>query len=127
MGDDHGVLAGLHIFAVEDDPVARETLRDLFTYFGAHVTVADSARAALTKLRSAVPDVVVADIRLGDRTGVWLLRAAQAARCRAPFVAITAYDYDERQLRAVGFSDVVRKPLERERLFRAILAAAHAR
>lgn len=61
MGSDPEALSGLHIVVVEDDPNARSILRELFTYFGANVTVAASARDGLHRLRQVNPDVVVAD------------------------------------------------------------------
>jgi len=68
MGADLEILAGLHIMVVEDDTHARAILGDLFSYFGASVTLAISARDGLATLRQVDPDVVVADMRLGDHT-----------------------------------------------------------
>ena len=91
------------------------------------MTTAENARDALQKLRRIHPDVVMTDVRLRDRTALWLLREARKVRCLAPFVAITAYDYDERALRMEGFAALVRKPLDRERLIDAVLTAAKRR
>jgi PAS domain S-box-containing protein len=55
-------LAGVAILAVDDDADARELLRIAFQQAGAHVTVADSARAALAALEASAPDVLVSDI-----------------------------------------------------------------
>ena len=116
-------LSGLHIMVVEDDPNARAILGDLFTYFGAHVTLANNARDGLSTLRQVDPDVVVADMRLGDHSGAWLLREARKMSCRAAFVAVTAYDFEERALRAQGFSALLKKPLHRDPLLDAVTAA----
>ena len=124
MGADLAVLAAVHVFVVEDDANGRVILSDLLRYFGAEVTTADSARDALGKLRRIHPDVVVADVRLGDRNASWLLREARRIRCEAPFVAVTAYDYDERALRLEGFASLLHKPLDRQRLIDAVMTAA---
>jgi CheY-like chemotaxis protein len=124
MGADREALAGLHVVVVEDDDNARLLLRDLFQYFGANVTAADSARGALVRLRQVSPDVVVADMRLGGRNADWLLQEARKIGCKAPFVAVTAYDFDEQALLAQGFAAFLRKPLQRDRLVDTVVAAA---
>ena len=123
MGADLEALAGLHVMVVEDEPNARAILGDLFTYFGAHVTLATNARDGLQSLRQVDPDVVVADMRLGDHTGAWLLREARKISCKAAFVAVTAYDFEERALRAQGFTALLKKPLQREALLDAVVTA----
>jgi CheY-like chemotaxis protein len=127
MGRDPEALAGLHIVVVEDDARAREILGELLKYFGANVTLAGSARDGLATLREIEPDVVVADMRLGDHTASWLLREARKRSCRAPFVAVTAYDFEERTVRAQGFSALLRKPLRGEPLLEAVTTAATRR
>jgi CheY-like chemotaxis protein len=124
MGADLEMLAGLHIVVVEDDANARVILGDLFSYFGANVTLATSARDGLSTLRQVDPDVVVADMRLGAHTATWLIREARKISCKAPFVAVTAYDFEERTLRAQGFTALLRKPLRRDDLLEAVTAAA---
>ena len=116
-------LAGLHVMVVEDDPNARSILGDLFTYFGAHVTLANNAREGLSTLRQVDPDVVVADMRLGDHSAAWLLREARKMSCKAAFVAVTAYDFEERALRAQGFTALLKKPLHRDPLLEGVAAA----
>jgi len=127
MGSDPEALAGLRIVVVEDDGNARDIMRDLFKYFGASVTVATSARDGLRRLRQVDPDVVVADVRLGDHNAPWLLREARKIPCEAAFVAVTAYDFEERALRAQGFTALLRKPLHRDGLIDAVMTAARRR
>ena len=127
MGAEPGDLAGFHILVVEDDEKGRTILRDLLKYFGAYVTVANSAREGLARLRHVNPDVVIADVRLRDHNAPWLLRQARTRSCDAPFVAITGYDVEERTLRAQGFAALLRKPLDGDRLIDAVVRAARER
>ena len=127
MGAEPGDLAGLHILIVEDDRSARGILRDLFKYYGANVTVANSARHGLSRLRHLNPDVIVADVRLPDHHAPWLLREARTRFCDAPFVAVTGYDVEEASLRAQGFQALLRKPLDGDRLVAAVIAATRDR
>jgi two-component system response regulator RegA len=123
MSADLEALSGLHILVVEDDVNGRAILQDLFRYFGAHVTTAHNARDGLLKLRQFDPDIVVADMRLGDHNASWLLREARKISCQAAFVAVTAYDFEERALRAQGFAALLRKPLHRDALVTTVLSA----
>src|SRR5713101_4287299 len=117
-----GVLSGLHILIVEDNADAREILSSLLGYFGAFVTGAASAAQAVGMLRAATPDVVVTDIQLGDHNATWLVREARKIPSRAPFIAVSALDRDERRLEAQGFDAYLRKPLDHRRLVDTILA-----
>jgi CheY-like chemotaxis protein len=119
-----GALLGLDVLVVEDDAHARAILRDLFRFFGARVTVAATAREGLRALRQGAPDVVVADMRLPDHNATWLLREARTIPRTAPFIAVTAYTFEERTLRAQGFATLLRKPLSQDDLVNAVLAAA---
>ena len=127
MGMDTQALSGLHVMVVEDEANAREILGDLFTYFGANVTLATNAREGLATLRQIEPDVVVADMRLGDHTASWLLREARKMSCKSAFVAVTAYDFEERTVRAQGFAALLKKPLRRDPLLAAVTSAASRR
>jgi CheY-like chemotaxis protein len=123
MALDRGALSGIAIVFVDDDSNARTIVRDVLKYFGANVTAADSAGDALLKLRRVHPDVVIADMRLGDHSGSWLLREARNLACSAPFVAVSGYDFDERALRAEGFATSLRKPLNHASLIGAVLTS----
>jgi hypothetical protein len=66
-------------------------------------------------------------MRLGDHTASWLLREARKIPCEAAFVAVTAYDFEERALLAQGFTTLLRKPLHRDGLVDAVMTAAKRR
>jgi CheY-like chemotaxis protein len=85
------------------------------------------AKAAVAALQRFAPDVVVADMRLPDESGTWVLQQARALRNTAPFIAVSAFDLDERTLREAGFHACLRKPVEHADLVEAILRAAPAR
>ena len=116
------VLLGLHILVVEDNRDARAILRLLFDYYGALVTEATSGADAVRTLEHVVPDVVVADMLLGTEDGRLLLREARSRGFRAPFIAVSAQDFDADQLLADGFEAYMRKPIEHQRLIDTILA-----
>ena len=94
MGSPAGVLRGLHVFVVEDDRDAREILTTVLEYVGALVTAAPTAAEALRHLRATTPDVVLADMNLGRHDAGALLARARKAGTTAPFIVVSAADYD---------------------------------
>jgi two-component system response regulator MprA len=100
---------------------------DLLTYFGAIVSVAVRADAAVRVLRHLHPDVVLADVHLPDHDATWLLRRVRRRGVTAPFIAISGADFDEQQLTAQGFEAFLRKPIEHGRLVDTILAVVRPR
>lgn len=122
MGTRRGALTGIHILVAEDNEDAREILRTVLEYFGAVVTVVHNARAALRAMRAVVPDVVVADVRLGDRDAPWLVREARKLSVEAPFIAVSGLDYDDERIREHGFAAYLRKPVDHDRLIDTLLS-----
>ena len=78
-------LAGVHILVVDDDDDARHLIRTILVYCGALVTAVASASAALTTLRSVVPDVLLSDISMPEHDGYWLLAQVRALKASADF------------------------------------------
>jgi CheY-like chemotaxis protein len=117
------MLAGVYALVVDDNADARKILEALLMYFGAFVITASSAPDALRKLRQVRPNVVVCDVQLGDRDAMWLLGEARKRQATMPFIAISGLDYDEPTMGAAGFAAYLPKPVNQERLVRAIQVA----
>lgn len=119
-------LRGLHVMLVEDNPDARDIVRRVLEHCGAMVTVAETARAALRRLRAMPgrPHVLVSDIALPEQDGYWLLRQVRALGRLAtmPAIAITAHrhEYDREDTLAAGFQEYFQKPLDLVAFSRAI-------
>lgn len=73
-------MQGLRVLLVEDDPAVRDALERALVRFGCHVTSTDRARDALTALGASSFDVVLTDVQMPERDGLWLWRAATAQR-----------------------------------------------
>jgi ATP-binding cassette subfamily B protein len=118
-----GALTGVHVLVVEDDDDARNILDSVLTYLGAVVATASSAATALNILAQVKADVVICDVNLGDNNAIWLVRRAQQHQPGTPFIAISAQDYDEHEMRVAGFSAYLRKPVQQDMLVTRILGA----
>lgn len=86
------------VLFVEDEPALRISYE---RYFRGRfeMAFAGSGAAALTALDSAVPDVLILDMRLPDTDGVALLRRIRGDRPTLPVIVTTAYLSIEPQLR----------------------------
>jgi signal transduction histidine kinase/CheY-like chemotaxis protein len=103
---------GLQVLLVDDEAAFARAVRDLLTLQGHHVTVVDSAAAALHALDAERFDVVLTDYSLGEVTGAELAERL-AERGSAPFVVlVTGYatEIDDPSLLTRGVNAVLPKP-----------------
>jgi CheY-like chemotaxis protein len=110
-------LAGRRIVVVDDNADSRETLRMALEASGAFAIVIPSTERerAVSIVAAARPHAVLIDVAGGRRgRGVWLFTRIRAAAGLAdvPVVAITGHREREDDLRALGFSAVLTKPVE---------------
>jgi DNA-binding response OmpR family regulator len=109
-----GCLAGYRVLVVEDHADSRALLRIVLETYGARVSDAATATDALRLVETDRPHLVVTDIALPDRDGVWLLEQVRSATARASarVVAVTGYRDRREELVRRGFDLVFIKPLE---------------
>lgn len=119
-------LDGVQILLVDDEPDTREFQAFLLEQSGANVTAVASALEALQALEQFTPDVLVSDIGMAQMDGYMLM---QQIRSRPPHqggtiraIALTAYaaEIDQQRALQVGFQTHITKPVEPEKLVRAI-------
>jgi PAS domain S-box-containing protein len=118
-------LRKLRILVVEDDPDARALITRILSDAGAQVTEVGSADAAMARIRSETPDILVSDIGMPQLDGYQLLRNVRAAGFdaeRLPAVALTAFSrvQDRADALAAGFQTHLAKPVKAEALISAI-------
>jgi PAS domain S-box-containing protein len=110
-------LEGVHVFAVDDEPDARDLLRRVLEGQGAKVTSFASAEDALAALKTTKPTVLVCDIGMPKMDGYQLirtLRAEESRRERIPALALTAFARAEDRKRALvaGYQAHLAKPFD---------------
>ncbi len=123
-------LGGISVLAVDDDVDALMMVREILEAAGASVTTADSARAALSLLEVAAPDVLLADVGMPKMSGFELIaevRRSDNPRIREmPAAALTAYARSEDRANALrsGFQLHLAKPIDPGELMAAIASLA---
>ena len=110
-------LDGVHVFAVDDEPDARDLLRTVLEDQGAQVTSFASAEDALAALKTLKPTVLVCDVGMPKTDGYQLirkLRAEEARGDRIPALALTAFARAEDRKRSLiaGYQAHLAKPFD---------------
>lgn len=119
-------LPGTRVLVVDDEIDAAELLQELLEDAGAKVATATTARAALQKLRTFRPEVLVTDLGMPEVDGYGLLREIRKLSTdeggRTPAIALSAYTRREDAARAfsAGFQTHVPKPVDPEQLLRLV-------
>lgn len=116
------------ILVVDDEYWIRCTFNDFLKEKGYDVFVAGNYAEAIHLLDENDFDLVIADIILGDHTGIDLLRESKIRNPACPVVIITGYPEVETASEAVrlGAFDYIPKPVKKDALLRvANTALAH--
>ena len=123
-------LAGIKVLVVDDEPDARELIKQVLGECNANVIVASGASEALALVQSELPDVLVSDIGMPETDGYTLLGRVRALGAAAggnvPAIALTAFARSEDRTRALraGFLVHVSKPVEPEELVATVASVA---
>ena len=105
------------VLVIDDDPVARMTLRAILEDEGYSVTCAEDGRRGLEAFRKLSPDLVVTDIIMPEKEGIETIRELQSIWPEGPIIAISGggrtgnTDY-LRLARGMGANAVLMKPFE---------------
>ena len=116
----------MKVVIVDDEPPARDRLRQLLDDTGAHEVIGEAGNGheALAVVGREKPDVVLLDIRMPGMDGIETARHLNQAETPPAVVFTTAYDeyaIEAFEANAIGY---VLKPVRRERLEQALAQAA---
>jgi CheY-like chemotaxis protein len=108
------------ILVVDDDPSIRLLLRVIFESAGYAVTEAQHGRAALTRIETELPDVVVTDLKMPVMGGGALIEHLRSdpRSMHLPIVAVTA-DRNAKEV-ARKANAILRKPFHYSTLIETV-------
>jgi len=114
-----------HILVVDDELSMREVLEYMLTREGYMVTCAENGRKAVGLLEKKQYDLLLCDIRLGDISGLDVLRASKKSNQDTVVILISAYATTETAVEAMneGAYDYVPKPFNKDELMQTIAKA----
>ena len=119
MADAHSILV------VDDELSMRQFLEMLLSKKGYRVNLAKNGKQALGSIKQKKYDLVLTDIRLGDITGLDVLRAVKKEHPDTVVIMISAYSTTEIAVEAMneGAYDFVPKPFDNHELCATIAKA----
>ncbi len=108
------------VLLIDDDISLRNALNKILAYKGYSVTAVASYDEAIAELDVKGFDLIIADIILGGKTGIDVLREVNKRKLICPMIVITGAPSLETAAEAVrlGAYDYVPKPLSKEILLR---------
>ncbi|MGD8990640.1 MAG: sigma-54 dependent transcriptional regulator [Desulfobacterales bacterium] len=117
------------ILVVDDELSMRELLEYMLTSEGYGVTCAETGREAISLLEKEHFDLLLCDIRLGDITGLDVLRASRKQNPDNVVILISAYTTTETAVEAMneGAYDYVPKPFDKDELLATVAKALELR
>lgn len=126
-------LTGLRVLVVDDEADMRELAEFILKQHGADVSTAASAQAALLLLDRGAADVLISDIGMPEMDGYMLMRQVRRRSAtngaQIPAIALTAYagELDQKQALSAGFQQHLSKPVEPDKLVRAVAELLRSR
>ncbi|GLY25137.1 response regulator transcription factor [Micromonospora sp. NBRC 101691] len=115
------------VVVVDDQTLIRQGIRGLLAVAGIEVVgEADDGAAALDVVADTRPDVVLLDLRMPHRDGIWALRQLRDRGLDVPVLVLTTFDDDTLVLDALraGARGYLLKDVTLEQLTRAVKTLA---
>ena len=121
----------LRVFIVDDEPPARNRLRDLLNDCRPQLALdivgeAGNGREALEKLSETIADVVLLDIRMPQMDGIELAQHLNKLPTPPAIIFTTAFDTYAIKAFELHAIDYLLKPIRLKRLFEALTRAREA-
>lgn len=115
-------MSVLRVLTIDDEVLALRRLKLLLQTIPQvdHAGEANSCRDALAKIDSLKPDAVLLDIKMRDGTGFDVVEAVSQLPNSPAVIFVTAFDEFAVQAFDSAVADYLLKPVERDRLVRAL-------
>lgn len=124
------VLDGKRVLVADDEQVLRDTVRDVLTGYGCHVSAVCDGGAAIELISQQAFDLVLSDIRMPVKSGYEVFAAAKEANPDTPVILTTGFGYDPNhaiiRARREGLAAVLFKPFKVDQLLGEIRTAFQA-
>jgi DNA-binding NtrC family response regulator len=121
--------ASAHLLVVDDDPVTIDLLKEVLSKEGHDVSTALSGEEAIAQGMDTVFDIVITDVRMGEKDGMEVLRFFKKNAPDTTVIMITAFGSIETAIEAIreGAYDYISKPFKLDEIKFAIRRALEQR
>lgn len=115
---------GIRILVIEDNTINLLVADSLLTKKNAKITLANSGKEALERMKTAAFDLVLMDIQMPDLDGYQTSQLMRKQGIQIPIIALTAHStgMDTAVLHASGIDDFISKPFRPFDLYAKLLA-----
>ena len=122
-------VAGNKILIVDEQEEICALLSEYLQREGMIPIVAHSGAAALEKIRSEAPDLLIVDLKLPDMDGMQTMQAAKALDEDLPIIVATGFPNIREAVAAIraGAHDYLEKPLKHHEVLRVVFRALNER
>jgi two-component system response regulator AtoC len=106
--------ASAHLLVVDDDPITINLLKEVLSKEGHDVETALSGEEAIARGENHLFDIVITDVRMGDKDGMEVLRSFKRIAPETTVIMITAFGSIETAIEAIrqGAFDYISKPFK---------------
>jgi two-component system response regulator HydG len=110
------------ILVVDDESSLCEMMRIMLSKEGYEVDTEENGKAAVARLADRGYDLVIADLKMPEMTGLELLERAKEGNAELPFIVMTAFASVDTAIEALkkGASDYITKPFKVDEIKLAI-------
>lgn len=114
-------MSGL-LMVVDDDAVARQTMKDILTDEGYEVIVAEDGRRAAEELGQRLPQLLLTDLEMPELCGEALIEQVQANYPELPILVLTSRLVIDakREAARLGVRGYINKPIEIDHLLSVV-------
>ncbi|MEI8010878.1 MAG: response regulator [Candidatus Omnitrophota bacterium] len=111
------------LLIVDDELDVREFARNFFRKRGLDVSVASTCLEALQAIETTLPDLILLDIRMGENSGVDVLRELRRRNNPVKVVMVSGIEDEHivQETLAMGVLGFIHKPLILEELEKVVL------
>lgn len=115
------------ILLIDDDVLVAKTLSNLLTRKGYEVTVAHTADEAVTSSKNASFDLVISDIRMPGKSGIWAIgnvkETLESRGIHAAYLFITGFPEEDTPAHAIrlGVNKILFKPFDTDEFLGTIV------
>ena len=116
------------VLVIDDEESVRLTLKRALEEEGLSVRTAESGAEGLKVVEASQPDLVVVDLKLGDSSGLDILKSVKRRRPSTLTIMISAYGevQDVVQAMKLGADDYVQKPYDLDEMVRCVTQTLQA-
>jgi signal transduction histidine kinase/CheY-like chemotaxis protein len=120
------LLSGIKVLVLDDEPDARDLVKQILIHCQASVIAVGTAREGLELLGTERPDVIISDIGMPEKNGYQFIREVRSLPAerggKIPAIALTAFARLEDRITAMaaGYQEYLTKPVEPQELVAAI-------